>query len=45
MIGTSEDHLFFLLGFCFILVHEMDAIRLKEWRILPLFSRADLLTC
>jgi uncharacterized membrane protein (DUF106 family) len=26
---------FFLLGISFILMHEMDAIRCKEWRILP----------
>ncbi|MGD9328672.1 MAG: hypothetical protein PVH48_06860 [Cyclobacteriaceae bacterium] len=26
---------FFLLGMAFILIHEMDAIRCKEWRILP----------
>lgn len=32
------DHLFFLLGFCFLLVHEMDAIRLREWKIFPVLS-------
>jgi hypothetical protein len=26
---------FFFLGLAFILIHEMDAIRCKEWRILP----------
>lgn len=26
---------FFLLGVAFILMHEMDAIRCKEWRIIP----------
>lgn len=29
------EHLFFYLGLCFIFVHEMDAIRCKEWRIFP----------
>lgn len=29
------EHLFFYLGFSFILMHEMDAIRCKEWRIFP----------
>lgn len=29
------DHLFFLLGFCFLLAHEMDAIRAKEWKMFP----------
>jgi hypothetical protein len=33
------DHPFFLLGRSFILAHEIDAVRLKEWRILPLLSR------
>jgi hypothetical protein len=33
------SHLFFLLGFCFLLAHEMDAIRCKEWRMLPVTSR------
>jgi len=28
-----ESHRFFLLGFCFLLVHEMDAVRCQEWRI------------
>lgn len=32
-------HPLFLLGFCFLLVHEMDAIRCKEWRIFPVTSR------
>lgn len=26
---------FHLLGLAFILIHEMDAIRCKEWRLLP----------
>ena len=31
-------HPFFLLGFCLLLVHEMDAIRCKEWRVFPVTS-------
>jgi len=30
---------FFLLRFCFLLVHELDAIRRQEWRLFPGFSR------
>lgn len=29
------DHIYFYLGLSFILIHEMDAIRCKEWRIFP----------
>lgn len=29
------EHVFFYLGVSFILVHEMDAVRCKEWRIFP----------
>jgi hypothetical protein len=29
------DHLFFFIGLAFILMHEMDAVRCKEWRIFP----------
>ncbi len=29
------DNIFFLLGLSLIFVHEMDAIRCKEWRIYP----------
>ena len=29
------DHLFFYLALGFILTHEMDAIRCKEWQIFP----------
>ncbi|MEM6806304.1 MAG: DUF6713 family protein [Bacteroidota bacterium] len=32
------EHLFFYLGFSFILMHEMDAIRCREWRIFPALS-------
>lgn len=35
------NHFFFLLGFCFLLTHEMDAIRCKEWRIFPFTSKMD----
>ena len=34
-----NDHVFFLVGFAFLLVHEMDAVRCREWRILPVLSR------
>jgi hypothetical protein len=36
-----REHLFFLLGFCFLLAHEMDAIRCKEWRIFPITSKME----
>lgn len=36
-----ETHFFFLLGLAFILTHEMDAIRSREWAIFPLLSRLD----
>ena len=29
------DHIFFYFGLSFIIMHEMDAIRCKEWRIFP----------
>lgn len=29
------DHFFFLLGITFLSMHEMDAIRCREWRIFP----------
>lgn len=29
------DHLFFYLGLSMIVLHEMDAVRCKEWRIFP----------
>lgn len=32
---------FFLLGVTFIFLHEMDAIRCKEWRIFPGLSLLD----
>ena len=33
------DHLFFLLGFGFLLTHKMDAIRCQEWRMFPGLNR------
>jgi hypothetical protein len=33
------SHLFFLVGFAFLLTHEMDAIKCKEWRIFPVTNR------
>jgi hypothetical protein len=38
------SHVFFLLGFCFLLfrfllAHEMDAIRCKEWKVFSVTSR------
>ncbi len=30
-----SDHIFFYLGLSFILMHEIDAVRCKEWRIFP----------
>ena len=29
------EHGYFYLGLAFLTIHEMDAIRCKEWRILP----------
>jgi len=29
------DHIFFYLGITFLSMHEMDAIRCREWRIFP----------
>lgn len=34
-------YFFFFLGLTLILIHEMDAIRCKEWRIFPLLDRLD----
>lgn len=33
------DQLFFVIGFGFLLTHEMDAIRCQEWRMFPGLSR------
>ena len=32
---------FFLVGLAFLLTHEMDAVRLREWRLLPILSRLN----
>jgi len=32
---TMIDNVFFLTGLFLILLHEMDAIRCKKWRIFP----------
>lgn len=34
-------HLFFFVGLALILTHEMDAIKRREWAILPLLARLD----
>lgn len=36
-----NNHMYFYLGLSFILMHEMDAIRCKEWRIFPGLSLLD----
>lgn len=33
-----DRYLFFFVGFSLLLAHEMDAIRLREWKIFPLLS-------
>jgi hypothetical protein len=33
-----ENYAFFFVAFSFILVHEMDAIRQREWRLFPFLS-------
>lgn len=33
-----NQHFFFLLGFCLLLTHEMDAIRESEWRLFPMLK-------
>lgn len=35
------EKIYFYLGISFILMHEMDAIRCKEWRIFPGLSLLD----
>ena len=32
---NMTEHFLFLIGISFLMVHEMDAVRCKEWRILP----------
>jgi hypothetical protein len=33
-----NQHFFFLVGFCLLLAHEMDAIRQSEWRLFPILK-------
>jgi len=35
------DHVFFFVGLSFILTHEMDAIKAREWTIFPLTAWLD----
>lgn len=35
------SHIFFLVGFGFLLVHEMDAVRCHEWRLFPILRRMN----
>jgi len=32
------DHIFFYFGLAFFIIHEMDAVYRKEWRIIPVLS-------
>jgi hypothetical protein len=41
MENYMTNHLFFYFGFSFIIIHEMDAVRCKEWRIFPGLSFLD----
>ena len=34
-------HLFFYVGLAFFMVHKLDAVRCKEWRILPLLAMLE----
>lgn len=36
-----SEHFFFFVGLAFILTHEMDAIRAREWAIFPGLSRLE----
>lgn len=36
-----DEHIFFAIGLSCILIHEMDAVRCKEWRIFPGLSLLD----
>ncbi len=40
-ILVMPSHFFFYLAVSFILIHEMDAVRCKEWRIFPILSLLD----
>ena len=35
------EHYYFYMGLAFLLVHEMDAVRLQEWRMMPFLSRLE----
>ena len=35
------EHLFFYIGLSFILTHEMDAIRVKEWKMFPFLATLE----
>jgi hypothetical protein len=41
IVNSRMESLFFFIGLSFILTHEMDAIKCREWRIFPLTSRLD----
>ncbi len=34
-----NEHYFFFIGFVLILIHEMDAVRLQEWKMFPILSK------
>lgn len=38
---NHPDSLFFFVALAFMLTHEMDAVKQREWRIFPLTSRLD----
>jgi hypothetical protein len=38
---NHTDSIFFFVALAFMLTHEMDAIKCREWRIFPLTSRLD----
>ena len=35
------EYLFFYIGLSFLFTHEMDAVRLKEWKIFPILSKLE----
>ena len=35
------QNMFFQIGLALLLVHEMDAVRLQEWRMIPVLSKLD----
>ena len=38
MENLIMEYFFFYIGLSFLLTHEMDAVRLKEWKIFPILS-------